>query len=131
MQEDVKYKIYSSFYDQNLTHTLVEAAHNPLTTVQMVQFIEIFTVISVSAERLFFEYLKATFNDDVNLIKILVQELIGSCSETRRAVTTLLRQLVSDTTQKKDFAEFFLSTVLHSVADAISKGAVQAFGPLL
>jgi hypothetical protein len=30
MQEDVKFKILGSFYDQNLTQTLVEVAHNPL-----------------------------------------------------------------------------------------------------
>jgi hypothetical protein len=70
----------------------------------MLSLLEIISVIAFQSERLFFEYLKATYNDDVSLTKIFARELTGDSANACRAVTCLLRQLVSETTQKKEFA---------------------------
>jgi len=100
--EDIKWKVYNSFYDQKLMHGLVETAQlHHASDSQLIRLLDILGVVAVSAERLFLDFLRSTYSDDLCITKLLVECMEHPNDNVRSSVQNTLRQLVSELSLRK------------------------------
>ena len=100
--EDIKWKVYNSFYDQKLMQGLVEAAQlGHATEPQLIRILDIIGVVAVSAERMFLDFLRSTFSDDICITKLMVDCVQHPNDNIRNSVGNMLRQLVSEVSLRK------------------------------
>lgn len=94
--EEVKWKVFSNFYDQKFVHALVEAASDKSTTEkQLIRIFEILAIIATQTEKQFMDYLKSTHTNDISLVKVWADVILGLNSNVRSCVNNFMRQLVS------------------------------------
>lgn len=103
--EDIKWRVFNSFYDRKLLQALIEVGQlRHANEEQMILLLDIIGVVAISAEKLFLDFLRSTYSDDICITKLLIDCMQQPNDNIRLSVGNTLRHLLAEGNLKKEFA---------------------------